>query len=206
MEERVTKVGGYATSIVHRYLAARQKLAIFEGLMREDISKRFENSYGAHAYVSLRLTLLSDLVRDIWAFVLDSNKQSASVKSTWSQIQNDDLRHALRKIAITPPQGDVMFSGEWTEKQKAAFRDDSRREYEITRGRTFDETFERTGVQLPELLGSELAIRIASVRMKVIAHHDMKPTKDGPRRHEFSELGLKWSDPKDLLERLAPVL
>ncbi len=77
LEARIVKVAGYATAMVDQYLTARQKLAILEGLIADDVAKLFENSYGAHAYQSLRLTLILDLIRDAWAFAIDADEPPA---------------------------------------------------------------------------------------------------------------------------------
>jgi AbiU2 len=207
IEERMSKASAYATAMANLFLSARQKLAIMEPLLGEEISNRFNDSYGAHAYRALTLTLNLDLMRDIWAFTLDPNKHAPSLKNVWRLVENKELHAALRAVAATPYKGGATFSGDgWSEDEKAQWRARWDKEDIETRGRAFDKAFKRTSVALPELVASELAGKLDRARKKAIAHYDMMVTKDGPKLFPLADIGLKWGDPKAFLDQIDQVL
>ncbi|HEX3757046.1 MAG TPA: hypothetical protein VHV26_18400 [Rhizomicrobium sp.] len=205
--ERVRKVSAYASAMVSKYLSARQKLAILEPLLGDDIARVFDNSYGAHAFKTLRLTLTLDLIRDIWAFTMDSGSRAPSLKNIWSLIETKELSAALRDTAIQPYDArDSLSEDEWTPEEIAHWRDLWSAKDKMNQGASFDRSFEKVSAVLPKFFASERATRVELARKKTIAHYDMKITKEGPKLHPLSEIGLKWDDPRLLLEELDPIL
>src|SRR5689334_9253966 len=101
-EARAAKINAFATVMANRFLSARQKLAIQEPLLDGEIPAVLDNSYGAHAHRALCMTLQLDLMRDIWAFTLDFDERSPSLRNTWRLIQDDQARSALRAVATAP--------------------------------------------------------------------------------------------------------
>jgi hypothetical protein len=206
LEARTSKVGAYATAMVDRYLTARQKIAILEPLLSQGISKRFDNSYGAHAYRTLALTLNLDLIRDIWAFALDSDERAASLRNVWRQIENQELRAALRVRAAKPYKTETTFGEGWSEEEKARWRAKWDADDVEKQGKAFDDAFTRATAAVPELIRSDLADKLDLARKKAVAHYDMKATKDGPKPYPLTDIGLKWNDPKHFLDRMNKVL
>lgn len=207
IKERVAKASAYATAMANRYLSARQKLAIMEPLVSDEMSKRFDKSYGAHAYRTLTLTLILDLLRDIWAFTLDSDERAPSLRNIWRLVENKELHAALRAIAATPRKGETTFSGdEWSEEEKAQWRARWDAEDIEKQEKAFDDAFKRASAGVPELINSELAGKLDTARKKAIAHYDMRATKDGPQLYPLVDIGLKWSDPKSFLNQLEKIL
>src|SRR5712675_1325206 len=162
---------------------------------------RFNNSYGAHAYRALTLTLLLDLMRDIWAFTLDQDDRAPSLRNVWCLIENAELHTALRAVAATPYKTEATFSGDWSEDEKASWRAKWDAEDVEKKGKAFDDAFKRATVAVPELIKSELAGKLDTARKKAIAHYDMKATKDGPKLFPLGEIGLKWGDAQAFLDQ-----
>lgn len=204
MEERLNKVAGYATVLADRYLSARLKLAILDGLLDGTIAKRVDNSYGAHAYNALSLTLLLDLVRDLCVLALDENERAPSIVNVWQLMLSQELRDALRDKAARPHHRETVHAENVPPALLTAVQDRFRCEDIQRKQQSFDETYARAAANIKTILKSDIAKSFKTARDKVIAHYEMRGGKAGPVLYDVRETGLTWGSPREftnLIER-----
>ncbi len=206
MKERIDKVAKFATVMEDRYLWARQKLAIMELLVSGDIAQKVDDSYGAHAYETLSLTLVIDLLRDVFAFALDSDERAPSLANVWKLMNAEDLRTALRDVAAQPVIPPMTFGDGFTQQQQVTLSKSLEIEDAGTRRRDFDQAFSDAEKGVTQILNSDLAQKISRARKKAIAHYDMRLGKSGPELFKLSDAGLTWGSPREFLDMLDPVL
>jgi hypothetical protein len=206
MIERIDKVKAYATAMADKYLFARQKLAIMEPLLKEDVTKLFDKSYGAHAHDALALTLILDLIRDICAFTLDTGERAASLVNIWRLITNDDLRSALRAVAAKPHVRNAIWAQDLTAEEKSAWLSEIESEDIERNGKAFDDAFARAAEGVVELANSSLADSFKTVRDKALAHYEMRPGRDGYELFDLDKAGVRWGSPREFLDRLDRVV
>ncbi|HEY5336874.1 MAG TPA: hypothetical protein VIJ85_01615 [Rhizomicrobium sp.] len=176
-------------------------------MLGDAIASRFENSYGAHAFISLRTTLILDLIRDIWAFVLDSDLRAPSLRNIWRLAEESEVLLALREDFSTPHNSrDGLEEEDWSEEEILHWRDQWVAEDIKTQSQSFDSAVSRVRANLPKMLTSERAQKFDRARKKIIAHYDMRLTKDGPKLHPLSEIGIKYDDPKLFLKEVGPII
>ncbi|MBN9545034.1 MAG: hypothetical protein J0I19_06150 [Alphaproteobacteria bacterium] len=207
IDRRVNKVAAYATALAAKYLTARRKLATVTPMMERDLASIFDNSYGAHIFIDLRLTLTIDLVRDLWAFIFDGDPRAPSLKNVWGMIQNPELLGALRERHGAPISGtDSLDEGDWTQEEIEIWRDLWAESDRSRQGAAFDDAYRRISEALPNLLSSDRAERLKRARSKAIAHYEMKATKTGAELHNLSDVGLKMHDARLFMEEIDPII
>lgn len=206
MNERITKVGAYATAMADRYLSARQKLAIMEPFIGEDITKLFDKSYGAHAHDALALTLVLDLIRDICAFALDDDERAPSLVNIWRLMQAKDLHDALRNKAAQPLKANTHFGEGIKEEEKAGLVEKWRAQDIEERGKAFDEAYAQVAKGVPNIADSDLAGKFLLARNRAIAHYEMRAGENGPELYKLADAGLTWGSPRQFMDQLDPVL
>lgn len=206
VEQRIVKVQAYASAMVDRYLSARQKLAIVEPFLADDMRKLFQNSYGAHAYVALSLTLVLDLIRDSCAFVLDTDERAPSLTNVWQLLQADDLRAALRSKIARPYAHGTIYGEGFDNEEQAAWEAKMVQEDVERKANDFDDAYARAAEGVLRIADSELATKFKTARDKAIAHYEMRAGKDGPKLYRLDQIGLTWDAPRRFIEQLDPVL
>jgi hypothetical protein len=206
MKERIDKVAKYAIVMADRYLWARQKLAIMELLVSGDIAQKVDDSYGAHAYETLSLTLAMDLIRDAFALTLDSDDRAPSLANVWKLMSAEDLRTALRDVAGQPVIPPMTFGDGFTKQQQVCISKSLEVENAETRCRDFDQAYSDAAIGVTQTLDSDLAKKISRARKKAIAHYDMRLGKSGPELFKLSDAGLTWGSSREFLDMLNPVL
>lgn len=199
MKDRLDKIAAYAGTMADLYFSADQKIAILDGVNTPDIAKLLDRSYGAHAYQALLLTLLLDVIRDMWASLLDPHEDSPSLRNVARLLQADDLRSALRAKNTEPPKA-TWINSELPLEDRERFDQYLESKERARRERQFDETWNDVSEGVPALLGSPVGLAIDKARKKAIAHYDMQHGPDGrPQRFQLSSVGLKWGDPAKFL-------
>lgn len=206
MKERVEKVRSYATVMADKYLFARQKLAIMEPLLSEEITKLFDKSYGAHAHDALALTLVLDLVRDICAFTLDNDERAASLVNIWGLISDRDLRTALRAVATRHRGSNSIWAKGLTPEERLTWLAEIEAEDAQQKGKAFDEVYARAEMGVPDISMSDLAANFKTARDKALAHYEMRLEHDAYVLFDLGKVGLKWGSPREFLDRMERVL
>jgi len=209
MEARLTRLKGYAAAMANCYYVADQKIAIRDGLGGEELRLRVDDSYGGNAYATLIVTLMEDVIRDVWAFTLDGARKTPSLRNVWSLMQSPHARTALRDWFSAPPPS------EWTEEALRVFSPEQRRTFDEKYDRNvqerlghfFDETMVRLEQTIPPALQSPIAAKLDGARKRGIAHYEMKPRPGTAHaRFDWGQLGLTWDELKDFLERVGPLI
>lgn len=206
IDDRVEKIGAFAQTMADLYLSANQKIAILEGLVAPEVTSIFENSYGAHAYDALAHTLLFDVMRDTWAFVLDPSERAPSLCNTWRLLQDEILQATLRERYTTPIPARWLRNDLPAEIRLAIDEERTANEREELSAR-WQSSLKMLGERVPALVGSDLAERLSKARKKAIAHYDMvRPDGRPPHLYDIAELGLKWDDPAAFLAQVEPLV
>lgn len=206
MKEPIEKVKAYATALADKYLFARQKLAIMEPLLSEEITKLLGKSYAAHAHDALAVTLILDLVRDICAFTLDTDGRAASLVNIWRLVSHADVRSALRAVAAKPDARNAIWAKGLTAQEKSAWLSGIEKEDIERNGAAFDEAFARAEKAIAEIVHLDLAETFKTVRDKALAHYEMRPGRDGYELFDLGKAGVKWGSPREFLDRLDRVV
>jgi hypothetical protein len=206
LDARIVKVTAYAEAMADLYFSAHQKLAILDGLVEPEVVAIFGRSFGAHAYQALARTLLLDVIRDAWAIALDGAERAPSLRNVWRMLNTQDLLHELRARFTTPMKA-KWLSTSLSVEVRAAFDQQFEVEERIERQRVWNKIHAQLSDKVPQLLQSDIAMKLQGARHKAIAHYDMVHREDQrPELFDLGKLGLKWGDPTTYLAQVEHAL
>jgi len=179
----------------------------------ESVGKAVDNTYEAMAFARLRFQLFRLLTVDIWACILDTGKNAASVRSILKILRKKEKMNAIRayytdRNAMTikvEVYGDDEFPAEYVESEEAR-----------TIQRSVDDSLASMDAQWAEideasnLLDSVDAKRLVWARHNTTAHFRASPTglialDDDPVDGQGIPIGtgkLNWNEPIRYLEHV----
>lgn len=210
IEVRRQKLQAYAKQLPDRYFQCDQKLAIFDLFTRPEICALFGDSYGAHGHNALTLTLMLDIVRDIYAFVLDRDGRTASLFNVFTMLGDPEVQEAACEDFSKPYATHLMgnFYDEMTADQRAQALAQIEAVDRSEKRASFQEIIADVRLQLPALLESDVAKKVSTARSKAIAHYQMRGClASAPELFRLADVGLAYGDARRFLKEIeAPLL
>lgn len=156
------------------------RLEILYSFADENVVAPLRNTDGANAYNALVTALSMDIVRDLYAMILDKAEETLSVKNVWRLVQRPIMMSELRRRC------DAMGS-----EQAAAF----------------GAAFHRLGNAVPELIGSDRAKWLTEVRHTSVAHREMRVgAVDGKLQVDVRNLSIDRQALRDCLGAAQPIV
>ncbi len=76
-DAKIAKAHALAKHLANHYLSVRRKIATFERFVADDVTDIFKDSHGGHILLQLRLVLVVDLIREVFALILDAEALSS---------------------------------------------------------------------------------------------------------------------------------
>jgi hypothetical protein len=191
------KATGTARLLTLKYIVARQNREIMRGILADDVTDIFQNTYGAHALQALRYTLITDLVRECYAIALDNDPRSPSLCRVVSELGKYEVREILKAeyAAVKGPFAMLGESREEFNRWSALVTEDRKRKFEVVYARLVQD-WER-------FKEGDLAKRVATARNKAVAHYEVR---DEDKRYVLARSGIKWEDPELFLDEISSMI
>ena len=189
--------------IITRYIGADMNLALVDTLIASDIGPKIDGSAAAHSYNRLLHTLYLDVLKDLWAITLDTNRDSASLTQLKRLVTNESTKRALREEYSRPLPANFVGEGEPPEEIRAKLADHHRRQY----GAQFDEMYPRVIAGIDNVLTNGRLQALEGVRHQVVAHTrvDNAPGKP-PEIVQIDRFKIHWKAAEPVFDELEPVL
>lgn len=193
----------------HFQLAENSALILAESLGDDEnsVASAVDQTYEAHAFLTLRMQLFRLLVVDLSAAVLDRHPRTGSVRAILKELRREpDTLDALRAYYSDPTCLHVTIEGEGldaetVERLKVQAIERSSEESLQAMNAQWERIDKESGV-----LNNDAAKRILWARHKTTAHIERTETgvvalEDDP---PFGEGKLKWDDPIRFLAEIRP--
>lgn len=190
-------------AIITRYVGADQNLALVDTLMASDAGQKLNGSSAAHGYNRLVHTIYLDVLKDLWAITLDTNRDAASLTQLKRLVANENTRRALREEYARPIP--VVFAGEGEPPLDARriHAEHHRAEY----GAQFDEIYPRVVTGIEDILTNGRLQALEDVRHQVVAHTRIVDTPGkGPELVQIDRFNIHWQVAETVFEEINPLL
>ncbi len=216
--DSVENLRAKAFALQERFDLAEQTAILLDEMLGDDdesVGNAVNNTYEAMAFARLRYQLFRMLTVDIWACILDTGKNAASVRSILKILRKKERMDAIRayytdRTALTVKvevYGDDEIPAEYVESEEAR-----------TIQQSVDDSLASMDAQWAEidkesnLLDSVDAERLVWARHNSTAHFRASPTglialDDDPVDGQGIPIGtgkLNWNEPIHYLERVRP--
>jgi AbiU2 len=174
---RLPKLKVIVNHVVDSWGVVLSRQAYLHALDRhEGLHKAFEQTYAAHVHIALKDVLFLDLVREVGALVLDTDKNSASVARACAMLQDPNLLDELQREYLDterPLPRSYNDDGLSPEERTAYWKRTMRGVYQ----KEFDKLHAKVTSIEANILKSEVYTLLKTARNKVIAHYDV--VRDG---------------------------
>jgi len=159
----------------------------------EALRQAVDHTYAAHVHNAVHATLSLDLVRAVGSLILDNNPRSASAAQAVAALRvNSTLQELRREYAVIPPitnadqsVSDAVYELEANERQQYL-------DVHLPAQLTWIEK---------EVLSTDLAERIRTVRNKMVAHSDVVHDATNWEMWEIKEVGLTYGQLHEYIDR-----
>lgn len=192
--DRLARLKQVASHLMDRWPGVLKRRIYMQRLGQDEtLREAFTLSYAAHVHNALQDVLLSDLIVQITALVLDRTRGSASVSRARSSLRDHAVIEELRaEYMIVPPAPPDREDEELDEATRAEVNRVIC-ESELKRSLSdFDWLLGRLEWIDSEVLGSEVGNRIATARNKAIAHYDIEREGTDWRLWRIGGIGLTY--------------
>jgi len=184
----VKHLGDLWPAVLHRRTYARAMGS------RADLRDCLEHTYAAHVHNALQDVLLIDLIREIGALVLDTDRRSASVANVVAQLRDPKLLQELEaEYRVVPPLAVQLHNEKDLDPATiAAIRDSIQRD-ELRRNLEQLASLPTTLNEIENaLLVSDTAKALSLVRNKAVAHYDVVRDGSDWRMWRIDGVGLTY--------------
>lgn len=206
MQRQLARLRAFAEAIAKLYVEADRKLAILEVMEECELAERLDGCAGLGGYYSLLTSLRCDLIRDIWAVLLDRDDRAPSIAHLCYEF--DDL---ASYCALRLQYAETRFAC-WLDTSGASGCAGAGAtahvpcvDYWSASLAEFDDTVSGLRLRVQSLLASDRARRLSVARNRGIAHYNMVKGRD--KEHalfDLSTLRLELSDSQLVLEQAEP--
>jgi hypothetical protein len=156
-------------TVLHRRIYAR-------GMGRhEELREGLDKTYAGHVHHTLQDVFLIDLIREIGALVLDTDRRTASVANAIRLLRDANVMHELEAAyRVIPPVPARMYNEDELEPETAAHVRQMIHDAELRRNLERLATLPATIKQMKkELLSSKVGKTIRTARNKAVAHYEV---------------------------------
>ena len=139
------------------------------------------------------------------SFLFDEDKRAASVQQIVNALENEGVSKVLRESYAQPTP--VKMIGEYEHEETREAIEKHINQYEIEQlQKTYDEKRPIIIERFNSLKSSDLGKRIDTARSKMITHKEINNVDGDRSLYTPEDLGLKWSDAKNILEESRDVI
>lgn len=209
--DNLDQIEGYANTLAQSLRVLDERRYILEPLLENDpikeaLSRKFKDTYGAHAYNHLAPMIAQDLIRDIARVFLDEGKRAGSFANLYRKCSDTKVHAALKEQFRHIPDkwhDNSKIPGLSVEQAASIieeWRDKDREEFEVS----FDEGWTVATRAIETLNRDPIALKIKTFRDKYHAHLEMTPLGQDPGPFDVKSLKLSFNDIFDFLDRYIP--
>jgi AbiU2 len=200
-QERLQRLKKIVEHLNHTWSDVLHRQLCMQALgRREDLHKALEHTYAANITNMLQHVLVMDLLREIGALILDSDRKSAGVLRAFSGLRDPELMKVLRAEHEVVRPATNFNTGSMPAhvlKQFEAGRVVRDRQEQIER---FDGILTELTALEPKIRDSDVAARLRDIRNKGVAHYDV--VRDGNSWKLWAEGGTEvtWDEINDFID------
>jgi hypothetical protein len=159
----------------------------------ESLREAVDHTYAAHVHNAIHAVLSLDLVRAVGALILDNDPRSASVSQAVAALRVTSTAEELRReYASIPP---IDNADEAMAQTVYELESNERQQYIDSQLPAQLDAIEK------EVLSTELAEKIRTIRNKVVAHSDVVHDGANWRMWEINGAGLTYGQLDEYIDR-----
>ena len=199
---RLAQIEGYAKTLEQAVRVMDERRHLLAPLVEDDevkgaLGRKFNNTYGAHAYNHLVPLLGQDLVRDLVRLFLDTGKKAGSLANLYRKASEPKLHAALREQFVRIPdkwypKGNGI--GDVPEEVAEAMRKKMHANHRNEFAESFDRTWEHITEVVSQMEVDAVSEKLRTFRNKYHAHLEMSQLGEDPSPFDVDSLGLTYND------------
>lgn len=203
MPTQIEKLEAYASHLLDAFIILRERYAILDPMLfDEGVVARHSANLRNRGFNILLNSLFLSCAQDIAKLTMDNDKRAPSISNIAQAIKDENLRMEFRRRyaawaiqPITEDDPEILAA-----LKKMQVNEHSER------GEHFDKLYCEMIEQWDQLSACPEINTFLTIRDKVSAHSELTYSVDKYQFVDISNLGLKWADMKNTIEKMQKIV